>query len=59
LGLKPVEDLKSSFIDKKFYVLYVKQNPDKYSRLLLNKPIKDSLLQSPPNGWENIPAETR
>lgn len=41
-------------VNKRFFVKYSPLNP-KNSKILLEYPVPDWLIEAPPNGWEEIP----
>lgn len=49
-----VQEGNKSVIGKRFYVMFYPSNP-KNSKVLLNKPVPDSIKEAPPEGWDKIP----
>lgn len=53
IGLLSIEQRKA-FVGQRYYVKYVEGDPS-YSKLLMEKPVPDSVEQPPKDGWEAIP----
>lgn len=49
-----VNEKHFEIIGKHFYVLFYPPNP-KNSQILLDKPVQDTIIKAPANGWEKIP----
>lgn len=49
----PIEELKT-YVGKSFYVKFIVDYP-KYSELLLDKPVSDSMPKAPIDGWFQLP----
>lgn len=47
-------DRVRKFLNKQFYVEFSPKNP-KNNQILLDRPITDTLLVQPPEGWEFLP----
>ncbi|NQX81342.1 MAG: hypothetical protein HRT66_05030 [Flavobacteriaceae bacterium] len=46
------------FIGKRYFVVYVVKDPS-YGKILMNKPVLDSMLVAPANGWAKIPKQEK
>lgn len=53
LRKKKSSELKN-YLKKRFYVHYVLEDPS-YSKLLIEKPINDSVIEIPKSGWKDLP----
>jgi len=53
INLLSIED-KQNFIGRRYYVRFLKEKP-KYSELFLDKPVPDSIVKAPDEGWSQLP----